>query len=267
MSPWHPEHRCTYCCLPRCRSLTVVPGHTCAARTASAAFGSGRRAAHPATTAPPTSATASRRRPHPREPPPRAGLDRATSMLSMLRLILTIDLQDTRERGCGQPPSAMHGPNHLTRRTTAPPIGAPGRTFGSGCRGEPGSARRLEREREARAAGRRRVGPDAAAVAIYDAADDREPDARPFEVRGLVKALERLEQARGEGRVEADPIVPHEVDRLLGARDAHLEAGAGTLSRELPGVAEQILEDDLQEPRIAARLERRGHDELDVARR
>src|SRR5260370_1183442 len=147
----------------------------------------------------------------------------------------------------------MTRPGELVRPRRGCPLGG---------RAEPGLRGRFERKREARAAAHRRIDPNSPAVARDDAAHDREPDARAFEVRRLVEALEWLEQARREARVEADAVVLDEVDGLLAAHDAHLDARTGALPRELPGVAQQILEGDLQEPRVSARLERRGDDEL-----
>src|SRR5450432_2291116 len=153
------------------------------------------------------------------------------------------------------PPSSLeaHGRRRIGGPTNAHPLGA--------------AARGLERERELSAPTHRRLGPDAAAVPADDAAHDREADPRALELRGAVEPLERLEQAAREGWVEADAVVLHEVNRLGAARDADLDAGARAFPRELPGVAQQVLEDDLQQARVAQRLEGRGDDHLDGPRR
>ena len=71
----------------------------------------------------------------------------------------------------------------------------------------------------------------------------------PGELLGGVQALERLEQLVGVGRVEARAVVAHEEDALAVALGSAPNSMCAVLAAggELPGVAEQVLQDDVDE--------------------
>src|SRR5262249_58856693 len=107
------------------------------------------------------------------------------------------------------------------------------------------------------------LGPDAPAVALHDARDDGEADARPLELVGRVQALERAEQLARVAAVEADPVVRDGVDAdarggVACDGDARLLAPARVLDR----VADQVEEHALDQRAISARGWQRREREL-----
>jgi hypothetical protein len=68
-------------------------------------------------------------------------------------------------------------------------------------------------------------------------------------------ALEGTEQLFGIGHVKTHPVVPHEVNRFAGAADfmAKRDLGAGLPGAEFPGIAQQVGEHLLEQPRITLR--------------
>jgi hypothetical protein len=83
-------------------------------------------------------------------------------------------------------------------------------------------------------------GPDAAAMATYDALYRGQPNARALELVGGVQALKRSEQLGRVHRVEARAIVANEVDGGSSLRlRTDLDSRLRMLARELPSVAQQ----------------------------
>src|SRR5712672_3333515 len=74
------------------------------------------------------------------------------------------------------------------------------------------SLRQAEGER--RALARFRLGPDAAAMALDDAVDDREADAGALELLGAVQPLKGAEELGGVAHVEPRAVVAHGIDPL-----------------------------------------------------
>ena len=58
----------------------------------------------------------------------------------------------------------------------------------------------------------RRLGPDPAAVAVDDALDGGQADARARKLRGFVQALKRPEQLVRIGRVKPGAVIPDKED-------------------------------------------------------
>src|SRR3989337_2188561 len=105
--------------------------------------------------------------------------------------------------------------------------------------------------------GRARSGgsfrPDSAPMAGDDPLDGGKADARSLELGAGVKALEDAEELVDLGHVEAHSVVPHEIAPLPVPLFApELYSGRRLLAGELPGVLEEILDRDLQQPGIAA---------------
>src|SRR5437879_5690662 len=107
-------------------------------------------------------------------------------------------------------------------------------------------------EVEGGAAVDRPLGPHVPAVPLNDPLHDGETHTGALELLGAVKALEDLEQLVGKARVEPHTIVANEVRRRgsLGAPDLDRRL-AHTLA-ELERVADQVDEELLQHPAVAA---------------
>ena len=109
-------------------------------------------------------------------------------------------------------------------------------------------------------------GPDPAAVAADDALDGGEADAGSGELGGGVEALEGGEQLVGEGHVEAGAVVADVVDGgAAGLLAAELDARGGLVAGELPGVAEEVVEEEAEEVGVALDDEVAGGEEVDGA--
>src|SRR5919108_4536467 len=108
-----------------------------------------------------------------------------------------------------------------------------------------------KREIKGRATAGGPLGPDLAAVAVDDALDRGEPDARARELVGRVQPLKRAEQLGRVGHIEAGAVVAY-VKRPppVVCRDADVHMRGRALARELPGIAEQVLQHDAQQSRI-----------------
>src|SRR3989442_4342578 len=107
-------------------------------------------------------------------------------------------------------------------------------------------------EVEGGAAVDRPLGPHVPTVPLNDPLHDGETHPGALELLGAVKPLEDLEQLVGKARVESHTIVADEVRRCgsLGAPDLDRRL-AHTLA-ELEGVADQVDEELLQHPAVAA---------------
>lgn len=78
------------------------------------------------------------------------------------------------------------------------------------------------------------------------------PTPVPSEVGGRVQALEHAKELVGVRHVQTGAVVANEVDDPAWPFvDAEFNSSLGSLARELPGIAEQILESNLQQTRIA----------------
>src|SRR5438445_13742994 len=128
-----------------------------------------------------------------------------------------------------------------------------GRTAGVHLAGRtPGSA--LKDEVEGGSLADRALGPDAPAVAVDDAAGRGQADAGAWELVPAVQALEGAEEPVGIDHVETDPVVLDEdarlaVDHLAADRDLRRAPQAA----ELPGVVDQVGEQDPNQPLVACR--------------
>lgn len=92
-----------------------------------------------------------------------------------------------------------------------------------------------------------------------------QPDACALELTRRVEALERREQVVGRARVEAGSVISDEEGMLsVGDAGADLDVSLGALARELPGVADEVGEDHMQERWVGLGLEARRYDEIDT---
>src|SRR2546422_851232 len=114
------------------------------------------------------------------------------------------------------------------------------------------SSFRGKREVERAPAPHRPFGPHAPAVPLYDALHDGETHAGALELLGAVEPLEDLEQLLREPRVEPGPVVADEVRRLGSPGTADLDRRLGDMLGELQRVADQVDEDLLEHPAVAA---------------
>src|SRR5262249_53983716 len=129
-----------------------------------------------------------------------------------------------------------------------------------GCRRRRSNTR-LDDEEEGRAEPRRALGPDSAAVPIDDALDDGEPDTAALELARRVQPLKRREELVRILHVEAGAVVAHEADAApFRRRRTELDFRTGHLRGELPCVAEEVLEQNAQQPRVALA----GHARFDM---
>jgi hypothetical protein len=112
---------------------------------------------------------------------------------------------------------------------------------------------RGQREVDRRAATYHTFGPYPATVAMDDPLNRREPYPGSCEVAVAVETLERAEELRRKLHVETGAVIADKVDRqfpTLGP--AHLDS-RDPARGELPCVAEQVIEDDAEQPRVADR--------------
>ncbi len=110
--------------------------------------------------------------------------------------------------------------------------------------------------------------PDAAALAGQDALDGCEADAGSGEVAFAVQALEGVEELLHIILIEAGAIVADRVDGLAGGRRrlcTELDAGVGVVRGVLPGIAEQVVEDDAHEAGVGVGFRGIGDYKFDLA--
>ena len=80
-------------------------------------------------------------------------------------------------------------------------------------------------------------------VAPHDTFDGRQANAQPLEFASQVQALEGLEQLTGIGHIEARPVIADEERSfVVRRRGTNFDQGIIAMARELPGVADQVLE-------------------------
>jgi hypothetical protein len=93
-------------------------------------------------------------------------------------------------------------------------------------------------------------------VPDHDALNGRETDAGALEFGHGVEALERAEELLGVRHVESGAVVAYEEGaRAILLGDSELDARARGLRGELPGVAEQILENCAGQVRVGVALD------------
>ncbi len=100
------------------------------------------------------------------------------------------------------------------------------------------------------------VGPYLSAVTPHDAPHRRQADTGALEVICAVQALEDAEQPVREPHIEAGAVVPNAVGGLAVVQRAfEPDLRIGLPGGVLPGVAEQVLERNAQQRRIALYLQ------------
>ena len=110
------------------------------------------------------------------------------------------------------------------------------------------------------------LAPNLAAVAVNDPLYGGQAHAVAGELPLRVEALERPEQLRDVGHVEAGPVVPHEEGRRpLVPLPSHHDGRGRLLRGELPRVAEEVFEGHAQKGGVADGGKPRLDDESDRA--
>ena len=113
----------------------------------------------------------------------------------------------------------------------------------------------------------RALGPDSAPMPLNHALDRGQADAGAAKLALIVQPFEGGKQIGGARHVESCPVVPHEI----GSRAVALRQGAKfnprprALGRELPRVANQILQHHSQQPRVALDGQPLGNDPIHQA--
>src|SRR6185503_15720425 len=130
---------------------------------------------------------------------------------------------------------------------------APGRRKSAhrGCSSAAARLSRAEREQERRSLTGPRLGPDAPTMPCDNPIHRRQPDPRPLKLLGRMQSLKRRKQL---GRVlhgEPGAIVLDVKDGFLATRFlADHDRRGRLLRRELPRVAQEILEHHSEKPRV-----------------
>src|SRR5437660_10178010 len=97
-----------------------------------------------------------------------------------------------------------------------------------------------------------RLGPDATSMPRNDPMNRRQADARACELRLSVEPLEWSEELVGVRHIESGAVVAYGEDRLADSLLlTEYNARVGPLGRELPGIPEQVVEDDRDEVAVA----------------
>ena len=89
-------------------------------------------------------------------------------------------------------------------------------------------------------------------MAMNNARHGGQADAGAFELSRPMEALERAEEFAGVSHVEARAIVAH-IERAASVLEGRpeLDVAHRPLPGELPGVPQEVLEDDAHQPRVA----------------
>src|SRR5690348_8534595 len=99
-------------------------------------------------------------------------------------------------------------------------------------------------------------GADAPAVAVDDPLYGRQPDARACKFLVRMQALEGAEKLVRVGHVESRPVVADkESSRAIFAYCTEFDTRAFTFCGKLPGVAQEVIENDPQESRITLNVQ------------
>src|ERR1700722_1722734 len=94
-------------------------------------------------------------------------------------------------------------------------------------------------------------GPYPAALALDDALNSRQANSRSWKILCRVQALKGPEQLAGVRLIEPGAVIPHEVfPAAVLSGTSKFDAGVGLFGGELPGVAEQVGEDNSQKARV-----------------
>src|SRR5882724_4114269 len=105
---------------------------------------------------------------------------------------------------------------------------------------------------ECRAAVDFALSPDLPAMPANDALNCRQPDSGSLEFLRGMQALKDAEQLGREGGIKAGPIIGYEKNVVpVFVRDADFDPCIDAFAAELPRVAEQVVEHDRQQLRIA----------------
>ena len=101
-------------------------------------------------------------------------------------------------------------------------------------------------------------------MAAEDAVHDGQAYAGAFEFRCRVEPLKRVEQFICMGHVKTGAVVAHEVNRLaVSLRHPDLNLRHGPVLRELPGIAQQVVERNAEQVGIALNEQIGSHLALD----
>src|ERR1700722_7093963 len=111
------------------------------------------------------------------------------------------------------------------------------------------------------------LGPYVTSVAFYDLPHAGQADAGAGKLAGRVQPLERSEQLVHVLGVETGAVVPHVTadGGVPGRPGAELDRRCVPARGELPGVAQQVLQDRADEPTVGLRQRWTPDDEIDVA--
>ena len=125
-----------------------------------------------------------------------------------------------------------------------------------------------QREVEGRARTNLAFSPDSPSVPHDDPMHGRQSDSSSFELTLRVEALEWREELAGVLHVEAGAIVANDVRCLpFMFRPTELDPGIATLRRELPGVTQEVFQDDGNQSSVALCVDALRALEADVALR
>src|SRR5580765_4570353 len=128
------------------------------------------------------------------------------------------------------------------------------------------SASTRQGEVERRTAVHFRIGPDAAAVPVNDAADMGEADAGTFEFIILMKPLKDPEEIAGVAHVESGAIVAYKESALaLSGLAADLDDRRRPLAGVLDRVAQQVQPDETKRGQIASDFRKRRNLPVNLA--
>src|SRR5262249_59462539 len=100
-----------------------------------------------------------------------------------------------------------------------------------------------------------RHNPDAAAVASNNAGDRSQTDAGTFKFGCFMQSLEWGEKRSGEFLIEAGSVVLHAKDSFVLVVRNKRDSGIRLFGCELPGVAQQVFQRDLNKAPVAGRRE------------
>src|SRR5690349_18941935 len=94
-------------------------------------------------------------------------------------------------------------------------------------------------------------GPDVAAVTFDYSLDGRESNSETLEFRGRVEPLKGCEQAVRAGHVKTCAVIANEESAVtVGAKQANFDPRVGLVATEFPGIAEKVLQNQAQQPRV-----------------
>jgi|SRR5271166_4859234 len=87
---------------------------------------------------------------------------------------------------------------------------------------------------------------------IDNSVDRCKPYACPRELRLLMEPLERRKEPFGVSHIESGPVITDEVGRdAVGLGASELDDCLGLSCAELPGISQQVLQQEVQKPAVA----------------